>query len=107
MEAGNLMVAIFDKSNTFLSDKALKERMVDMSKYSDEQLKFDLPPGRYAVAVYLDQNKNKELDRNFFGLPTEPYGFSNNPKGLMGPPSFAQTSFELSADMKLTIRLSN
>ena len=38
----------------------------------------DLTPGRYAVAVYHDVNGNGELDTSFLGLPTEPYGFTND-----------------------------
>lgn len=37
-----------------------------------------LEPGRYAVAAYQDLNGNGELDRSLLGLPTEPYGFTND-----------------------------
>jgi uncharacterized protein (DUF2141 family) len=47
----------------------------------------DLAPGRYAIAAYHDLNGNGELDRLPPGLPTEPYGFSNE-VGRFGPPSF-------------------
>lgn len=36
----------------------------------------DLPPGRYAVAVFHDRNGNGTLDSSLFGQPGEPYGFS-------------------------------
>ncbi|BBJ00699.1 hypothetical protein FGKAn22_23910 [Ferrigenium kumadai] len=55
----------------------------------------DLPSGRYAVAVYADNNRNGRLDRNFLGVPTEIYGFSNNARGRFGPPGFAEAAFEL------------
>lgn len=45
--------------------------------------------GIYAVAIYHDANRNGRIDRNFIGLPAEAYGFSNNPRGLLGLPSFA------------------
>ena len=38
----------------------------------------DLAPARYAVAVYHDVNGNGRLDTVPPGLPTEPYGFSND-----------------------------
>ncbi|MFL5335203.1 MAG: DUF2141 domain-containing protein [Geminicoccaceae bacterium] len=38
----------------------------------------DLAPGRYAVAAYHDLNGNGQLDTSMLGLPTEPYGFSND-----------------------------
>lgn len=42
----------------------------------------------FAIAVFHDENGNGVLDRNRFGIPTERYGFSNNARGLTGPPSF-------------------
>lgn len=47
-----------------------------------------------AVLVYQDLNNNQKLDANLFGIPSEPYGVSNNPN-LMGPPNFAQAVFPL------------
>ena len=47
----------------------------------------ELAPGRYAVAVYHDVNGNGRLDTVPPGLPTEPYGFSND-VGRFRPPSF-------------------
>ena len=53
-----------------------------------------LPPGSYALAVYHDENNNGQLDKNFFGLPTERYGFSNNARSMMFfPPSFGAARF--------------
>lgn len=51
-----------------------------------------LQPGRYAVAVIHDENGNGKLDTNAFGMPTEGFGFSNNPRITFGPPSFATSS---------------
>jgi len=65
----------------------------------------DLPPGRYAVSVYQDVNGNHKLDHNFLEIPKEPVGVSNNPKTHMGPPNFAESSFELSADKTISIVL--
>jgi len=48
---------------------------------------WDLPPGDYGVAVIHDENRNRKLDRNFFGIPKEGFGFANNPHvGLSAPP---------------------
>lgn len=44
-------------------------------------------PGSYAIAVFHDLNGNGRLDRNFIGLPSEPYGFSNG-TGRRGLPDF-------------------
>jgi uncharacterized protein (DUF2141 family) len=47
-----------------------------------------LPPGEFGVAVIHDENRNAKLDRNFFGIPKEGFGFANNPHVTLGPPSF-------------------
>ena len=52
----------------------------------------DVPAGTWAVLAYHDANGNKELDRNFVGMPTEGYGFSNGAKGRFGPPSFNEAA---------------
>ena len=48
----------------------------------------DLPAGRFAVAVFHDENDNEELDTNLLGIPREGYAFSRNARGFTGPPSF-------------------
>jgi len=54
----------------------------------------DPPAGTLAVAFIHDENGNGRLDKNFFGVPTEGYGFSNDARGSMGPPPFAKAAFE-------------
>ena len=48
----------------------------------------DLPPGRYAVNAFHDENDNGELDTNIVGIPSEGYGFANDPGAAFGPPDF-------------------
>ncbi|HLP98855.1 MAG TPA: DUF2141 domain-containing protein [Sideroxyarcus sp.] len=55
----------------------------------------DLPPGRYAVAAYVDDNRNGRQDKNFLGVPKEDYGFSNDVRGRFGPPDFAEAAFDI------------
>lgn len=54
----------------------------------------DVPPGEVAVLVYLDENGNNSIDKNFIGIPKEPLGISNNyrPKG---PPAFERAKFSV------------
>lgn len=68
----------------------------------------DVPPGKYALSGFLDINGNGKLDKNILGAPTEPYGFSNDARGLFGPPSFSDAVFVVTddqADIKQTIKL--
>lgn len=64
-------------------------------------------PGRYAVAVFHDENGNGRLDTNFLGIPREGVGASNNAKGRFGPPSFGDAAFSFHGgrlELKITIR---
>lgn len=45
-------------------------------------------PGVYAIAVYHDEDASKKLNRTGLGLPSEGFGFSNNPATLVGIPAF-------------------
>lgn len=68
----------------------------------------DLSPGDYAVAAFHDRNGDGKLARNILGIPTEPYGFSNNVYGFMGPASFEKAAVTVSADsdqLSITIRI--
>ena len=55
------------------------------------------PQTLWAVSAHHDKNGNDKLDKNAFGIPTEPYGFSNNPKRGFGPPKFDEVSFSIDA----------
>lgn len=56
----------------------------------------DIPPGRYALLVTHDENGNGKLDTNMLGMPTEGYGFSNNPQ-VMRKPTWDEAAFEIGA----------
>ena len=57
------------------------------------QCTLDLPDGSYAIALYIDLNGNKKIDKNFLGIPKEQYGFSNNAMGTLSAPTFEQAQF--------------
>ena len=66
----------------------------------------ELPSGRHAVSVYLDENNNGKLDSGLLGIPREPVGASNNPRSRMGPPHFDDCVFTMTANAStLSIQL--
>lgn len=65
----------------------------------------NIPSGTYAISLYHDENDNGALDLGAFRIPEEPYGFSNNPSSMFGPPSFEEASFQLQNHLTLTIKL--
>ena len=58
----------------------------------------DLKAGTYAVAVFQDLNDDGILNKGAFGVPVEPYGFSNSVRGKLGPPSFDAASFSVTQE---------
>jgi len=67
---------------------------------------FEVPPGRYGIAVIDDENANQKLDRNFLGIPKEGFGFANNPRVLLSAPSFQAASTKVSCPVtEIQIRL--
>lgn len=68
---------------------------------------YGLKRGTYAVAVVDDQNGNQKLDSDFFGIPKEGFGISNNPKVSIqtGTPKFSKSSFAFTKNTTINITL--
>lgn len=93
--AGHLRASLYREPETFRKeDKAVQVVSLPAAK-GDVKLVFtDLPPGRYAVMAYHDENADQKLNLRFGMFPAEGYGLSNNPK-VLGPPKFADSALEL------------
>lgn len=65
----------------------------------------DLEPGKYAIVVYHDENQNKICDKNFFGIPTEAYAFSNNVRPKLTVPSFDDCAVQLQQNKSISIQM--
>ena len=106
---GTVDCALFDSSVGFPIEVLRSATNVMVIKIRDTQARcdfLDIPPGTYALAVIHDENMNGELDTNWLGVPKEGYGFSNDAKAMLGPPSFSAASFRYDGqDMELTISL--
>ncbi|WP_460622907.1 DUF2141 domain-containing protein [Hymenobacter tenuis] len=64
-------------------------------------LPVELPNGDWAVAITQDTNNNDKLDKNFMGIPTEPFAFSNNVRPRLAPPDFNDCKFTVSGAGKV------
>jgi len=112
-KAGEIHLAIYDNADVFENDNGEKggaangiiEGVIEDVKTGTATYQFILPAGTYAIGIFVDANYNNEMDRNFFGVPKEQYGFSNNAKGSFGPPSFKDASFTIKGDLSLRIDL--
>jgi uncharacterized protein (DUF2141 family) len=65
-----------------------------------------LPAGKYGVVVLHDENENMKLDRTVFLVPKEGFGFANNPRVLLVPPSIDKATIPVTCPTTTTeIRL--
>lgn len=61
-----------------------------------------VPPGRYAVQAYHDENANGRVDRAIFGIPKEGIGFSRDARIRFGPPKWADAVFAFNGGAERT-----
>jgi uncharacterized protein (DUF2141 family) len=54
---------------------------------STSRINLNVPPGEYALSVFHDENRNRELD-TMLRIPREGFGFSRNPRIRFGAPRF-------------------
>jgi len=93
---GSVALALFDSLETFEQrTAAVASGIVAPQEGRAIWSVADLPAGIYAVAVFHDLNDNGELDRATLGPPAEPYGFSNDARGMFGPPRFENVAIEV------------
>lgn len=85
--AGQIHVALYDSETNFLKKHTFSQSLSADSS-SKDVLFTDLQEGEYAVSVIHDENGNGELDKNFFGVPKEGFGFLNGVMGRFGPPQY-------------------
>jgi len=61
--------------------------------------------GTLNCVIVYDEDNSGELDTGLFGIPTELVGFSNNAKGLFGPPDFDDVSIIVRGTTTVSIAL--
>ncbi len=94
---GSLYVGIYNSEADFLKpEKAVLKKIVPVAAAGTLDLNLpELAPGVYALSCFHDLNGNGKLDTNLFGVPTEPYGFSNNARPKFRAPNWAEAKFEV------------
>ena len=93
-DQGQIRIAVFNRAEGF--PRAMFQGQIVPAQPGYVTVIFkDLPPGAYAVSAYHDVNGNEKLDSNMLGIPSEPYGFSRNARGTMGPPKFSDSRIDV------------
>ena len=97
-DRGSIRVGLYSDPKTFRKEaQAVAIQQVAAAPGTVTVSFTALPPGRYAIMAYHDEDGNGELNRRFGMFPTEGYGLSNNPS-VSGPPAFEDSAFEVAGD---------
>ena len=105
-DRGKIYVAVYDRAETFPTPgRQLTGQILDpQDRHLTVHFK-DLPPGQYAAVAFQDANGNGKLDKNLLGIPKEPYGFSNDARGSVGPPKFSAAAVTIKSNGATRIEL--
>jgi len=114
---GQILVYLHDNSESYYSDDDFDansvrffKRIIVTPKPPLTQVTFEnIPAGSYAVSVIHDENKDGTLSRMVFpfaGMPSEPYGLSNNIYSSFTKGSFEDALIKVAApDSKVSLTL--
>ena len=104
-DKGMIRAGIYNTPDTFPKEGKAMARTAVPAKAGSVTLQFtDLPPGKYAVILYHDENNDGQMDKRFGMIPIEGYGLSNNVKAS-GKPAFDQCAFDIPETKTQTIDL--
>lgn len=92
---GKIMLAIFASEESYNGGKPVRGVMVEVNGNTASTVVEGLSAGRYAFKIMHDIDGDGKMGTNPFGIPTEPFAFSNNAKGSMGPAKWADAAFDL------------
>lgn len=76
---GQIAIGIYKDQQSFEKEQSFMNKKFDKKSVQNGLLllKFDIAPGIYGFTLLDDENGNSKMEYNFFGLPTEGFGFSN------------------------------
>ncbi len=101
---GSMYIAVFDNEESFPDfGKQLVEKVLPVDAKTLSFTFKNLPHDDYAVAIFHDKNNNGVLDKNAFGFPLEPYGFSRNARARFSAPPFNDAKIVLDGNQSIEI----
>jgi len=102
---GKVMVVLYDSEAAYEGGAPVRAVELDIAAGQHETVIEGLKVGTYGLKAFHDVNGNGKMDTNPFGMPVEPYAFSNNAVGNMGPAKWDRARFEVSGQTLQTLNL--
>ena len=76
-------------------ERAFKEGEAPSIRNAYAEIDFTgIPPGKYALVCYHDENGNGKFDESALGMPKEGYCFSDSVKPTLSAPTFNACAFD-------------
>lgn len=91
--AGVLYITVYNRGDGFMQpDEALVKKLVPVQQTGTITVEFPeiTAAGQYAVSAFHDLNGDGKLNTSLVGIPTEPYGFSNNARPRFRAPRWSE-----------------
>jgi uncharacterized protein (DUF2141 family) len=106
-QKGQLCLGVYssEKGFPFSTNTVVKSGCIKITGSTLKKQFLGLKPGNYAVAVVDDQNGDRKLNQDIFGIPQEGFGISQNPTVSIqtGAPRFRNASFVMSRNTTVNI----
>ena len=104
---GNFVIGIFKDNDSFQKEVPYKRIVVSKSNVSNKTMstQVTLPKGTYGFSILDDENKNNEMNFNFFGIPEEGYGFADFYHTGFSHPNFDEFKIPISSNKAVTVKM--
>jgi uncharacterized protein (DUF2141 family) len=105
-QTGLIMVALFDSAEAYDGRGApVGQTVGDVASGQLTAAFAGLKSGTYAAKIFHDVDGDGQMATNPFGMPTEPYAFTNNARGNMGPAGWDRANVVVTGATAQTISL--
>lgn len=105
-KSGIVNIGVFNSEQSYQT-KTLPVAEASVEVITDNKIStcINLPEGKYAIAVFHDENGDNQLNTKKLGIPTEGVGFSGRLKSKIRAPKFNEALFHLQRDTAVHIVL--
>jgi uncharacterized protein (DUF2141 family) len=97
VQKGAIMMGVYGSEDAYNKGVSMNGARIVADKADVAAMIEGLPAGRYAIKAFHDIDGDGKMSSNPFGMPTEPFAFSNDAKGAMGPATWADAAFDVKA----------
>ncbi|MCX7954355.1 MAG: DUF2141 domain-containing protein [Bacteroidales bacterium] len=104
---GQIIIKAYKDNKSFQDNQPYSTYKVNKNQMQKGTITItiNLTPGIYGLALLDDENNNNTMDYNFFGIPTEGFGFSNYYLNKMAKPNFDEFKFTVTPNQVTQVKI--